>query len=269
MSEKTVIENTTKPLNKQVLIKQLTSAGIMKTDTLLVHASLSKLGFLIGGVQSALEALLEVVSEGTLVMPTHSGDLSDPKHWENPPVPKTWQDDIRKHMPLFNPETTPTRGMGKIAQQFLCLKNSKRSNHPQVSFTAYGKIAADITKEHPLTPMFGLNSPLGKLYQRPAKILMLGTSLAYCTAFHLSEILAGVRGPFVDGTVIETKGKPTFVSFEDFDYDDEKFATIGNDLIDKGIIRTFKTGQATSYIMEVKAAVDAAAEWLRKDENHG
>src|SRR5690625_5814784 len=54
---------------------------------------------------------------GTLVMPSQTGDLSDPVNWGNPPVPEDWWEEIRQTMPPYHPEITPTRGMGQIADQ--------------------------------------------------------------------------------------------------------------------------------------------------------
>ncbi len=264
MSEQTIINQTKNPLNKSALIAHFKKAGIKNTDTVLVHTALSKLGFIIGGAQTVLEALLETLNEGTLVMPTHTADLSDPKHWQHPPVPKAWHDDIRTHMPLFNQETTPTRGMGKVAQQFLCLKKTVRSFHPQVSFSAYGKNAAYLTKDHPLTPMFGMESPLGKLYQHGAKILMLGAPLSTCTAFHLSEILSASVAKFTDGIPAIEDGKKVFKYFEDYDYDDDDFENIGQALIKNDIIQVLSIGLSKSYLMDAKCAIDAAATWMKK-----
>ena len=55
----------------------------------MVHSSLSKIGWVCGAEVSVIQALLEVVGEeGTIVMPAHTGDNSDPSVWENPPIKK-------------------------------------------------------------------------------------------------------------------------------------------------------------------------------------
>ena len=63
----------------------------------MVHSSLSKLGYVCGGEVAVVEALIDVVGEdGTIVMPTHSADYTDPIFWGEPAVPKEWFEDIRK-----------------------------------------------------------------------------------------------------------------------------------------------------------------------------
>lgn len=79
MSEKNIIDKTKMPITKKSLLEDLKGLGIEKGDTLLVHSSLSSLGWVCGGAQSVIMALIEAVGkEGTIVMPTHSGDWSDP-----------------------------------------------------------------------------------------------------------------------------------------------------------------------------------------------
>ena len=63
----------------------------------MVHTSLSSLGYVCGGAQSVIEALLESVGEeGTIMMPTQSWKNLDPKtgvYWQEP---EEWWDVIRE-----------------------------------------------------------------------------------------------------------------------------------------------------------------------------
>lgn len=64
--------------------------GLKSDDTVLVHSSLSSIGWVVGQEVTVIEALLESLPQGTLMMPSHSAGNSDPADWENPPVPKSW-----------------------------------------------------------------------------------------------------------------------------------------------------------------------------------
>ena len=90
------------PNTVQSLASQLGSLGVGPGQTLLVHSSLRALGWTCGGAQAVILGLLEAVGpQGTIVMPAHSGDFSDPGLWENPPVPADWQEGIRQSMPAW------------------------------------------------------------------------------------------------------------------------------------------------------------------------
>ena len=80
-----------KLVTKTDIIRGLQEVGLTAGDHVMVHASLSSLGFVCGGAQTVIEALLEVVGEeGNILMPTQSWKNMDPEagvHWEEP---KEW-----------------------------------------------------------------------------------------------------------------------------------------------------------------------------------
>ena len=58
---------------KKDIIEALYKVGVRQGQSIMVHTSLSSLGFVCGGAQHVIEALLECVGEeGTIMMPTQS-----------------------------------------------------------------------------------------------------------------------------------------------------------------------------------------------------
>ena len=115
VSEGDAIKAVQNPATVESLVRDLRSLGLRAGMTVMVHSSLSQIGYVSGGAHAVVEALLEAVGiTGTIVMPTHSTDLSDPSTWSNPPVPSAWWDKLRKHMPAYDERLTPTRRMGAI-----------------------------------------------------------------------------------------------------------------------------------------------------------
>lgn len=229
-SENKIIDHSKRPNTIASLAADFERLGVATGMTLLVHSSLSKLGWTVGGAQSVILALEQVLgASGTLVMPTHSADLTDPAAWENPPVPEAWWPIIREGMPPFRPDLTPTRGMGKIPEAFRAQVGVSRSYHPIGSFAAWGAQRDRITAAHPLSPMFGLESPLGRVVDLNGFVLLLGVGYGNCTLLHLSEVLADYPGKKMErvGTSVLRDGRGCWVEYDDVAYDEDDFEQIG------------------------------------------
>lgn len=177
-----------RPHTRALLATQLRDLGVRPGGIVLVHAGLRGLGFLCGGPEAVVLALRDVLGpEGTIVVPTHTSDNSDPAGWSNPPVPADWWPVIRGEMPGFDPAVTPSRFMGALAELVRTWPGARRSDHPQVSFAALGPAAERIVADHALADMLGAGSPLARLYDLDAEVLLLGVDHGHNTSLHLAE----------------------------------------------------------------------------------
>jgi len=275
-----IIKNTSQPNNVETLLKGLKTIGVMEGDVLLVHSSLSALGWVCGGAPTVVAALLKAVGvNGTIAMPSFSLENSDPSIWgEYPPdkpiskrllphpVPKEWHNFIRENIPAYDKNITPcSKGLGIITECFRTYPGTLRSDHPSASFTANGNYAQEIIKNHPLSPVLGMASPLGNLYKLGAKILMMGVNYNKCTSFHLSEYMTK-KFPKVThcGAVFEN-GIRVWKIYENYDSNVDDFVSIGEACENEGLVQLGKIGDADCKLIDMKGAVDFGVEWIIKN----
>ncbi|MFD2444575.1 aminoglycoside N(3)-acetyltransferase [Bacillus sp. CGMCC 1.16607] len=263
MSEINTIEKIQSPNTRSSLHADFKQLGLEDGMVVIVHSSLSAFGWVCGGPVTVVQALMDIIgAEGTIIMPTQTADNSDPAGWGNPPVPEEWWPVIREEMPAFDPNVTPTRGMGKIVEVFRTFPGVKRSSHPMYSFAAWGKHADYILSEQPLESGFGPRSPLGKIYELDGFILLLGVNHDSNTSLHLAEHAVPNREKVKKGAAYNFEGKRLWKTYEEIVYDSDVFEELGKEFEEVHPIKSLSIGIAACKLMKQRTIVDFAKEWL-------
>ena len=153
-------------LDQAGIVAALRRLGIVSRGVLLVHSSLSRLGFVAGGVDAVVMALQEAVGV--------NGTLGAPTFWTVDP-------NGMEEGTLFDAVRGKSQ-MGTISDCIRQLPGAIRSLHPTHSATFVGPWAQELTAEHhnDETPV-GPHSPYRKLAAMKGKILLLGVTLEYLT----------------------------------------------------------------------------------------
>jgi len=267
--EWTAVEAVDSPVTVDRLLGDLRSLGIGPGDDVLVHCSLSALGWVPGGAPAVVDALMGTVTDsGTLVMPTHSTQYGDPAEWEDPPVPGEWVETVRETMPAYRPAVTPTRGMGAVPECFRTYPGVVRSAHPTVSFAAWGARADYVAEGHELADSMGEGSPLARVYDLGGEVLLLGVGHDRNTSLHLAEYRSGVRERHETGAPVLEDGERRWRTFEDVVHDDAPFGTIGEafERSRPAAVERGSVGAADAALLDQVELVDFAVDWLREND---
>jgi len=150
----------------------LRTLGLREGDIVGVHSSLSRFGYVVGGADAVIDALLAVVGPaGSAVMPSYSNNV---ERLELTPEEEasgiTWKSRILPHDPARDSAWT-----GKITDTFWRRPGALRGSHPTHALAAIGPQAEELVQGwHKLLALDG-------------KICLMGVTLANCSSMHLAE----------------------------------------------------------------------------------
>ncbi|MEV7404799.1 AAC(3) family N-acetyltransferase [Streptomyces sp. NPDC091267] len=257
------------PHRRAWLAGQLSELGVERGGVLMVHASMRAVGAVEGGAQAVADALREALGpEGTLVVPAFTPENSDTSpHYRSRVrgLGKQDRDAVRALMPAFDRATTAAPSMGRLAEAVRRSPGSARSAHPQTSFAAVGPLAGHVLSDHHPDCHLGEDSPLARLHDLRAQILLLGTGFDSCSAFHLAEYRVPSPPRRTYRCVVADGGRRRWWEYEDVALDDSDFAALGADFerspLGPGIGRG-TVGSAPSRLLRFPEAVGFATRWL-------
>jgi aminoglycoside 3-N-acetyltransferase len=154
---------------RAALLPILEDFGVPHDGVLVVHSALAPLSRNGFRAEAIIEALLDHLADGNLLMPT-----------------MTWRT-VTPAQPVWDEILTPSH-TGVLTEVFRTRYASARSIHPTHSVAGRGPAARTLLARHHIddTPVSG-NSPYGLLRDYQTFILLLGVGLECCTAIHLAE----------------------------------------------------------------------------------
>ncbi len=252
------------PKTEKLLRQDLLDIGVTREMTLLVHSSLSSIGWVVGGPPTVVRALLRVLGEsGTLIMPAATPHCTDPATWASPQVVVDWLPQLQEHLPIFDPQTTPTE-MGAIPETFRTWPETLRSNHPVESVCARGVAASQITCKHPLAFSEGVGGPFEKLYNLECWVLLVGVGFNRCTALHFAESLLEKRRVKTMRFPMLDNGQRIWKEVQNVaDDNDTHFPIIGREYISTGGVQHGLVGDAPSMLFPMSGLVDFAVKYFQ------
>jgi aminoglycoside 3-N-acetyltransferase len=264
------------PLTRAQLVEQMNALGVEPGAAVMVHCSLSSLGYVVGGADAIVTALLELLGpSGTLVAMTG---------WEHDAFGiDEWPSDARvayrRDPPGFDPDVSEAaRDYGRLPERIRTWPGAVNSTHPECRFTAIGRLATWITADQPRHHPYGVGSPLAKLVEAEGSVLMLGAPLETVTLLHHAEELADVA----DKTIvhyscpIKTPAGIEWIEIEDIDtssgafpYEQvvgerDSFEVMAEEAVAAGVGVAGRIGESTSHLFPAPALVRFAVAWIEE-----
>lgn len=249
------------------LTTDLLRLGVRPGQDLLVHCSMRRVGPVPGGPATLLRALRAAIGpEATLVVPVQTTYVALSSEAFRDAAADLDPVQLAAYMaaaPAFDPQTSPSRGMGVLAEHVRTTPGSARSAHPTASFAAIGPRAAECMGWHDADCHLGERSPLAWLYQADAAVLLLGVGYRACTALHLAEYRLPVPPAQREYRCLMVwHGVRKEHMYNDIYLNDGDFEELGEHMDREPFVRGGQVGSAVECkLLPVRRAVDFALTW--------
>ena len=265
------------PITRSRLVNDLRALNVRLGSVVMVHCAMSEIGWVVGGTQAVIEALLEVLGpEGTLVAYTSWEDNT----WHLEEWPEEWREAYLAERPPFDSALSEARhDHGRLAERIRTWPGSCRSPHPEANVTAIGRKAEWITSEHPSNFPFGAGTPFAKIVETNGQVLLLGAPMGSITILHHAESLAEAQNKRLVKyrMPVATAGGTEWTWYDDIDtssrgafpYEEkigekDPFEEIGRRALEAGVAVSGKVGNSDSHLFDAKPLVQLGVAWIQE-----
>jgi aminoglycoside 3-N-acetyltransferase len=244
----------------------LRALGVAPGQTVMLHASVKAVGPVMGGPDTILQSLFDVLTpSGTVMMYAGWADIPDFVQ-ELPEDQRVLY--VAEH-PAFDPATSRSVRDHSVLTEFLrTWPGTRRSLNPESSMVAHGALAEWLTAGHGLDYGYGSASPLAKLVAHGGSVLLLGAPLDTITLLHHAEYHARLRTKRVIRyrCPVLVDDARVWVDVEDFGtgdpHDDYTLEEIALAYLAEHPARQGRVGDASCYLFPAAALADFAVTWL-------
>lgn len=257
------------------MARDLRALGVAEGQTLMLHASVRAVGWVVGGPDVIIQTLLNLLGpKGTLAMYVAWEES------ENVDLDALSEADRQRYLqecPPFDPQRSRANRAWSILTEYLrTWPGASRSDHPTAGFAAVGGSAEWITADHPLNYGYGWGSPFDKIRKLHGKILLLGSPLGSVSMLHYAEHISRVpnKRVVVNTVPMLRDGKREVVTFEEFDTGDsirdrlneQYFPVIMHEYMaaKPEMFSMGTVGAARSYLFDVDDLVQFAVAWMER-----
>jgi aminoglycoside N3'-acetyltransferase len=257
----------------QALVADLQALGVRPGDRLMVHASLRRIGPVVGGASGVVAAIDAALGpEGTWLMVYGA---RDDHAWVNQ-RPEAERPALLADAEPFDPLTTPVLpDVGVLAEVMRTTPGTIVNANPEGRFGARGALARAWLADHPWDDYYGHGSALERLVASGGRVLRMGADPDTVTVLHHAEYLADVPDTrrVRRHRLVRTPQGPRLVVVECLDDEDgivpddrqpaeDYFAVILREFLATDPQPSGRVGDAAAELIDAAALVRFGAAWM-------
>jgi aminoglycoside 3-N-acetyltransferase len=243
----------------------------------MVHCRMSALGWVVGGAEAVVRALLDALGpDGTLMAytgwqdepPDELGDLDE----------ETRRMYLEEH-PAYDPRVALSRrDHGRVPEALRTWPGARHSGHPEAGVVALGPLADALTAFHPYDDAYGDGTPYARLVELGGQVAVLGAPLEAITLVHHAEAVAKVpdKRRVSYGMPVIVSGERVWWTFSDIDTADgalpyervlgeeDYIEHIVRSALAAGKGRSGPVGEGTAYLFDARGLVKHVVGWIER-----
>ena len=246
----------------------------------MVHCRMSALGWVAGGAESVVRALLDALGpDGTLM--AYTGWQDEPPDDLDALDDETRRIYLEEH-PAYDPQVAlARRDHGRVPEALRTWPGARHSGHPEAGVTVVGPLAETLTAGHPYDDAYGAGTPYARLVELGGLVAVLGAPLDTVTLVHHAEAVVEVpdkrRVSYGMPVMVGNPGERLWRTFSDIDTADGALPyerVLGEEDYIEHIVRSAlaagvgwigPVGEGKAYLFDARGLVEHAVGWIERN----